>query len=47
MGQAGETYNLTTDINSGPVCFVVLADRITLDLAGHTITGTVAGSIGI
>jgi parallel beta-helix repeat protein len=49
LTKAGETYILTTDISSGPVCFLVLADRITLDLAGHTITGpsTTLGSVGI
>jgi hypothetical protein len=46
LTKTGETYILTGDITSGPVCFLVLADRITLDLAGHTITGpsTAVGS---
>jgi hypothetical protein len=47
---AGETYILTRNITSGVVCFRVLADRITLDLAGHTITGpgtTASGSVAI
>src|SRR5262249_51172533 len=39
LDKAGETYILTTDIGAGGDCFQVLADRITLDLAGHTITG--------
>jgi hypothetical protein len=49
LTKAGETYILTGDITSGIVCFRVLADRITLDLAGHTITGpgTGGGSVAI
>jgi hypothetical protein len=48
LTKAGETYILTADISSGPgvVCFRVLADRITLDLAGHTITGSGTGGPG-
>ena len=48
LTKAGETYVLTADISSGPglVCFRVLADRITLDLAGHTITGPGTGDTG-
>jgi hypothetical protein len=47
LTKAGETYILTGDITSGIVCFRVLADRITLDLAGHTITGPGSGSVAI
>src|SRR6185436_18977613 len=42
LTKAGETYVLTAHIALPPgraACFVVLADRITLDLNGHTITG--------
>jgi hypothetical protein len=42
LTKAGETYVLTGDIPFPPgraACFVLLADRITLDLNGHTITG--------
>jgi parallel beta-helix repeat protein len=48
LTKAGETYVLTADISSGPdvACFRVLADRITLDLAGHTITGPGTGGPG-
>jgi hypothetical protein len=48
LTKAGETYTLTADISSGVVCFRVLADRITLDLAGHTITGDAStGSVAV
>lgn len=47
LTKAGETYILTGDLTAGTVCFRVLADRITLDLAGHTITGVISGSIGV
>jgi parallel beta-helix repeat protein len=48
LTKAGETYVLTVDISSAPdlACFRVLADRITLDLAGHTITGPGTGGPG-
>ena len=36
---AGETYVLTADVSYDDVCFRILADRITLDLGGHTVTG--------
>jgi hypothetical protein len=39
LTKAGEVYVLTTDIVSSSVCFRILADRITLDLGGHTVTG--------
>ena len=35
----GETYVLTADLQSDGVCLLVAADRITIDLRGHTITG--------
>jgi parallel beta-helix repeat protein len=46
LTKAGETYVLTADISASPApeCFRVLADRITLDLAGHTITGDASTS---
>ena len=39
LGKAGETYVLTANITAPGDCFTILADRITLDLAGHTVTG--------
>ena len=49
LDKAGETYIVTADIvNPGTDergCFPVLADRVTLDLGGHTITGS--GSQGV
>ena len=40
---AGETYVLTANVSDSPsgrgACFRILADRITLDLGGHTVTG--------
>src|SRR5262245_14529179 len=39
LTKAGERYVLTGDIGAAGNCFLVLADRITVDLAGHTITG--------
>jgi hypothetical protein len=47
LDKAGETYILTADINATGTCFVVLADRITLDLAGYTVTGSGSPSSGI
>jgi hypothetical protein len=49
LTKAGETYVLTADITTTDLsCFLVLADRITIDLAGHTVTGpTGAGSVAI
>jgi len=52
LTKAGETYVLRVDISAGPglACFRVLADRITVDLNGHTITGPGAvfnGQVGI
>jgi len=45
LTKAGETYVVTADSidTTNLVCFRVLADRITIDLAGRTITG--AGAI--
>ncbi len=43
LDKAGETYVLTADITADGDCFVIDADRITLDLAGKTITGSGAG----
>ena len=34
----GETYVLTADLTSCGTCLVVANDRITIDLAGHTIS---------
>src|SRR5580765_4415176 len=46
LDKAGETYVLTQDIAAtGDPCFFVDADRITLDLNGHTVTGS--GGVGI
>jgi hypothetical protein len=45
LNKAGETYVLTADITASSDCFLIQADRITLDLAGKTITGS--GSIGV
>jgi len=36
---AGEVYVLTKDVVTTGVCFRILADRITLDLGGRTVTG--------
>ena len=50
LTKAGETYVLTADITTtSSVCFIIRADRITLDLGGHIVTGpTTAGStVGI
>ena len=51
LDKAGETYVLTADITlavSGQNCLIVSAERITIDLAGHTITGlTTNGGAGI
>src|SRR5688500_4927247 len=47
LTKAGETYVVPADITTtNLVCFRVLADRITVDLGGHTITGpfNVAGA---
>jgi hypothetical protein len=47
LTKPGETYVLTADITSTSlVCFQVLADRITIDLAGHTVTGPGSGPRG-
>ena len=45
LDKAGETYILTANINANGTCFVVLADRITLDLSGNTITGPGVGGV--
>ena len=49
LDKAGETYLLINDVSSNNICFRVLADRITLDLGGHTITGpgSVDTAVGI
>lgn len=41
LNKPGETYVLTTDIttNSSSSCLFVQGDRITIDLAGHSLTG--------
>jgi hypothetical protein len=42
LDTAGETYVVTADITvlePDGTCFPVLADRITVDLGGHTLTG--------
>lgn len=44
LTKAGERYVLTGDIGATGDCFLVLADRVTLDLAGHAITGPGAGT---
>jgi parallel beta-helix repeat protein len=44
LNKAGETYVLTADITASSDCFLIEADRITLDLGGHTITGPGSGS---
>ena len=46
LTKAGETYIVTSDIEwlGNGACFLVNADRITLDLAGHTITGSGSSS---
>src|SRR5215470_3855960 len=38
----GETYNVTTDLTSCGVCLLVLNDRITINLQGHSITASCA-----
>jgi hypothetical protein len=46
LTKAGETYVVTANVTALPdgLCFLILADRITLDLAGHTITGPASGA---
>ena len=44
LDKAGETYILTADITASSDCFLIQADRITLDLAGKTITGSGFGA---
>ena len=39
LTRPGETYVLTADLQSDGVCLLVAADRVTIDLRGHTITG--------
>jgi hypothetical protein len=41
LDKAGETYVLTANVSATTFggCFTIRADRITLDLGGHTITG--------
>jgi hypothetical protein len=47
LTKAGETYVVTADITATEnVCFSVDADRITIDLGGHTVTGPGLSSIG-
>ncbi|MCU1286144.1 MAG: hypothetical protein JWO13_2494 [Acidobacteriales bacterium] len=46
LAKAGTTYILQNDVSSPGTCFAVQADRITLDLNGHTITYGTAESGG-
>ena len=39
LDKAGETYVLTGDLTTEGDCLRLFADRITIDLAGHTIDG--------
>lgn len=48
LDKAGETYVLTANIGSATgACFTVRAPRITLDLAGHTVSGGPESAQGI
>ena len=47
LDKAGETYILTTNITASETCLLVLADRITVDLAGHTIAGSSKPHAGV
>src|SRR5260221_13002133 len=43
LDESGATYVLQKDVSSPGTCFIVKADRITLDLNQHTVTyGTAA-----
>lgn len=44
LGKAGETYYLTADLRSAGSCLTVTADRITVDLKGHSISGDGSGA---
>lgn len=50
LSTAGETYVLNNDLSGCDSCLVVNADRITIDLAGHAISGILGacdGSAGV
>jgi len=44
LGTFGATYVLAGDLTSCGTCLVVANDRITIDLAGHTISGSCGGA---
>jgi len=44
LSSQNTTYRLTADLTSDGDCMIVAADRITIDLQGHSITGTTGGS---
>ncbi|MCU1286142.1 MAG: Ig family protein [Acidobacteriales bacterium] len=46
LSATGSTYVLQTDVSSPGTCFSVQADKITLDLNGHTVTYATADSGG-
>jgi len=48
LSQFGTVYRLTTDLSICGNCLIVANDQITIDLQGHSITSTCAGSdVGI
>ena len=40
LSDANTTYKLTTNLTSCDDCLIVAADKITIDLQGHSITNT-------
>ena len=40
LSSPNTVYKLTTDLQSCATCFVITADRITLDLQGHSVTSS-------
>lgn len=46
LNTANATYVLQNDVNTDGTCFSIVADNITLDLNGHTVTYGQAGATG-
>ena len=44
LKKASETYVLTADLRSSGDCLLLAADRVTIDLRGHSITGDGTGA---
>ena len=44
LSDANTVYKLTTDLNSCEDCLIVVNNKITIDLQGHSITSTCPGS---